>query len=111
MFLIIRGYDCGIVWEEGFFFVEVFVFKVEVCNCGFFFFGGIIGYDIRDICFNFKVVVREVLDMFSKNNGCFWKNCFLIKGGINCGVIVIVGLDFSSGVLGISLILSVYGIL
>lgn len=99
------------MWGEGFLLVEVLVYVFNLNNFGVLLSDVIIGYDIRDSCFSFVLVLREVFDIFVvEKYGMFVGNCFVMYIGESCGVIVVVGLDFLSSMMVISGLLSVYGI-
>ena len=108
LFPVTQGPQCNIVRSEGILLAEAFVYILNNTSLSS---DTTLGYDIRDSCSSPVFVVKEVQDILAaEKDDKSSENCSLTKTGKNCGVLAIVGPDFSSSAIVTSGILSAYGI-
>lgn len=108
LFPVTQDPECKVVRGEGLLLAEALVYTIK--------FGALssdvtIGYDIRDTCSSPAFALREVLDILAATkDGVSVGNCSVTQTGESCGVIAVVGPDFSNSTMVTSGLLSAYGI-
>jgi len=108
---VTRGPECKVVRGEGLILAEALVYAINVYNFGASPSDVTIGYDIRDSCSNPALALKEVLDILAaEKHGKSVGNCSLALASESCGVIAVVGPDFSNSTMATSGLLSAYGI-
>lgn len=111
LFPVTQGPECKVVRGEGLLLAEALVYAFNLNNFGASPSDVTIGYDIRDSCSSPVLALREVLDILAaEKHGMSVGNCSLTHTGESCGVIAVVGPDFSSSTMVTSGLLSAYGI-
>lgn len=108
---VTQGPECKVVRGEGLLLAEALVHAVNVHNFGASPSDVTIGYDIRDSCSSPALASKEVLDILAaEQDGVSVGNCSVTLTGESCGVIAVVGPDFSNSTMATSGLLSAYGI-
>ena len=111
LFPITQGPECKVVRGEGLLLAEALVYAFNLYNFGALPSDVTIGYDIRDTCSSPALALKEVLDILAtEKDGMSVGNCSVTHSGGSCGVIAVVGPDFSNSTLLTSGLLSAYGI-
>lgn len=112
LFPVTQGPECKVVRGEGLLLAEALVYTMNNVNN----FGALpsdvtVGYDIRDSCSSPAFALKEVLDILAaEKDGVSLGNCSVTHTGESCGVIAVVGPDFSNSTMVTSGLLSAYGI-
>ena len=111
LFPVTQGPECKVVRGEGVLLAEALVYAFNVNNFGTLPSDVAIGYDIRDSCSSPALALKELLDILAaEEHGRSVGNCSLTRTGESCGVIAVVGPDFSKSTMVTSGLLSAYGI-
>ena len=108
---VTQGRECNIVRGEGLLLAEALVYAIDVYNFGALPNDVTIGYDIRDSCSSPALALKEVLDILAvEKDSMSVGNCSVTHIGESCGVIAVVGPDFTKSTMVTSGLLSAYGI-
>ena len=111
LFPVTQGPECKVVRGEGLLLAEALAYIINVKNFGALSSDATIGYDIRDSCSSPAFALKEVLDILTaEKDGMSGGNCSQTRTGESCGVIAVVGPDFSKSTMVTNGLLSAYGI-
>ena len=111
LFPVTQGPECKVVRGEGLLLAESLVYAFNLYNFGALPNDVTIGYDIRDTCSSPAMALKEVLDILAaEKDSMSVGNCSVTHSSGSCGVIAVVGPDFSNSTMVTSGLLSAYGI-